>query len=126
MGFKELVTAVAAEHPQVTNAQVARVLRMDRRQIGDHEITDSLAHQFAGERRDVGDAALRRVGFVLPDDAELLSPAIVALDPRFSENRLVYWSYAEPGPEGNGTAVARGKLAGQRLRLGAFLLQLVA
>jgi glucose/arabinose dehydrogenase len=39
----------------------------------------------------------------------------VALDPRFSENRLVYLSYSEP--EGNvaGTAVARGKLAEDRL-----------
>jgi glucose/arabinose dehydrogenase len=35
----------------------------------------------------------------------------VALDPRFSENRLVYLSYAEPGEGGNaGTAVARGRL----------------
>jgi aldose sugar dehydrogenase len=40
----------------------------------------------------------------------------VALDTRFAENRLVYLSYAEPG-EGNtaGTAVARGRLAEQRL-----------
>src|SRR5918995_698627 len=40
----------------------------------------------------------------------------VALDPRFAENRLVYLSYAEPG-EGNtaGTAVARGRLADDRL-----------
>jgi glucose/arabinose dehydrogenase len=35
----------------------------------------------------------------------------VALDPRFAENRLVYLSYAEPGPAGTaGTAVARGRL----------------
>jgi glucose/arabinose dehydrogenase len=34
----------------------------------------------------------------------------VVLDPRFSENRLVYLSYAEPGPGGAGTAVARGRL----------------
>jgi aldose sugar dehydrogenase len=40
----------------------------------------------------------------------------VALDPRFADNRLVYWSYAEPGSQGaNGTAVARGKLNGVRL-----------
>jgi glucose/arabinose dehydrogenase len=40
----------------------------------------------------------------------------VALDPRFSENRFVYLSYAEPG-EGNtaGTAVARGRLAEGKL-----------
>jgi aldose sugar dehydrogenase len=40
----------------------------------------------------------------------------VALDPRFSKNRFVYLSYAEPG-EGNtaGTAVARGRLAEGKL-----------
>jgi aldose sugar dehydrogenase len=40
----------------------------------------------------------------------------VALDPRFTENRLVYLSYAEPG-EGTsaGTAVARGRLADGQL-----------
>ncbi|MGH7510234.1 MAG: PQQ-dependent sugar dehydrogenase [Gemmatimonadales bacterium] len=35
----------------------------------------------------------------------------VALDPRFTDNRLVYLSYAEPGEDGKaGTAVARGRL----------------
>jgi len=35
----------------------------------------------------------------------------VALDPAFATNRLVYWSYAEPGDgDTNGTAVARGRL----------------
>jgi len=29
---------------------------------------------------------------------------------QFAENRLVYWSYAEPGDGGNSTAVARGRL----------------
>ncbi len=37
----------------------------------------------------------------------------VALDPRFSENQLVYWSYAEPREGGNGTAVARGRLVAE-------------
>lgn len=35
----------------------------------------------------------------------------VALDPKFSENRLIYVSYAEPGEGGAGTAVARARLA---------------
>lgn len=39
----------------------------------------------------------------------------VAVDPKFAETRLVYWSYAEPGEGGNGTAVARGRLEGTRL-----------
>jgi aldose sugar dehydrogenase len=34
----------------------------------------------------------------------------VALDPKFAENGLIYWSYAEPREGGNGTAVARGRL----------------
>lgn len=34
----------------------------------------------------------------------------VQLDPQFADNRLVYWSYAEPRSGGNGTAVARGRL----------------
>ena len=36
----------------------------------------------------------------------------VALDPAFAENRLVYLSFSEPGPERtNSTAVARGRLS---------------
>jgi aldose sugar dehydrogenase len=37
----------------------------------------------------------------------------IAVDPKFAENRLVYWTFAEPG-EGsqNGTAVARARLEG--------------
>ena len=35
----------------------------------------------------------------------------VALDPDFANNRLIYWSYAEPRGDGeNGTSVARGEL----------------
>ena len=38
----------------------------------------------------------------------------VVLDPAFETNRLVYWSFSEPGPDGtNSTAVARGRLAGE-------------
>lgn len=40
----------------------------------------------------------------------------VVLDPRFADNRLVYWSYTEAAPEGgNRTAVARGRLEEGRL-----------
>src|SRR5215210_7795989 len=35
----------------------------------------------------------------------------VELNPKFPDNRLVYWSYSEPAPDGTaGTAVARGRL----------------
>jgi aldose sugar dehydrogenase len=39
----------------------------------------------------------------------------VVLDPQFASNQLVYWSYSEAGDGGNSTAVARGKLEGNRL-----------
>jgi glucose/arabinose dehydrogenase len=39
----------------------------------------------------------------------------VVLDPKFADNALVYWSYAEAGEGGNGTAVARGRLQDNRL-----------
>jgi aldose sugar dehydrogenase len=39
----------------------------------------------------------------------------VALDPDFAANQLVYLSFSEPGGEGAGTAVARGKLGADRL-----------
>ena len=35
----------------------------------------------------------------------------VALSPGFAQDRLVYFSFSEPGPGGAGTAVARGRLA---------------
>lgn len=35
----------------------------------------------------------------------------IAIDPKFSENRLIYFSFSEPrGADGNGTTVARAKL----------------
>lgn len=37
-----------------------------------------------------------------------------ALSPNFAQDRIIYWSYAEPRSGGNGTAVARGVLAEDR------------
>lgn len=34
----------------------------------------------------------------------------VALDPDFASSGIIYWSYAEPRSDGNGTALARGRL----------------
>jgi glucose/arabinose dehydrogenase len=39
----------------------------------------------------------------------------VALSPGFAQDRLVYFSFAEPGPGGAGTAVARGRLGERAL-----------
>jgi glucose/arabinose dehydrogenase len=33
----------------------------------------------------------------------------VALDPQFETNKTIFWSYSEPRPGGNGTALARGE-----------------
>src|SRR5687768_3954694 len=35
----------------------------------------------------------------------------LCLDPGFATNRMVYWSFSEPGPAGNLTAIAKGRLA---------------
>ena len=39
----------------------------------------------------------------------------VALHPQYTQNGWVYWAYNAPGPGGWGTALARGKLQGQRM-----------
>jgi aldose sugar dehydrogenase len=39
----------------------------------------------------------------------------VALHPDFASNRLVYLTYSKPGPQGATTALARGRLEGDRL-----------
>lgn len=39
----------------------------------------------------------------------------VALDPEFQQNQFVYLSYAKGTPDNNGTAVARGRLVGNKL-----------
>jgi len=49
----------------------------------------------------------------------------VVLHPEFATNRWVYLSYAEPGPDGLGTAVARGRLDGMRLHDTEVLFRLL-
>ncbi|WP_143443448.1 PQQ-dependent sugar dehydrogenase, partial [Klebsiella pneumoniae] len=39
----------------------------------------------------------------------------VALHPNYAQNGWVYWAYNAPGPDGWGTALARGKLMGHRM-----------
>jgi glucose/arabinose dehydrogenase len=41
----------------------------------------------------------------------------LCLDPNFSINRMVYWSFSEPGTGGNVTAIAKGKLAANELSI---------
>src|SRR3954465_12081398 len=47
---------------------------------GLHDVADALAGQRLGDRRDIGDRALRGIGLVLADDAEGLAAAVLALD----------------------------------------------
>lgn len=41
----------------------------------------------------------------------------VALSPTFASDRTIYWSFAEPRDDGNGTSVARGVLSADRRNL---------
>ncbi|MGV3561222.1 PQQ-dependent sugar dehydrogenase [Larkinella arboricola] len=41
----------------------------------------------------------------------------IRLDPNFEQNRMVYWVFSEPLPEGNLTAVAKGKLSADEKRM---------
>lgn len=41
----------------------------------------------------------------------------VRVDPDFSNNRIVYWVFSEPLPEGNLTAVAKGKLSADEKKI---------
>ena len=41
----------------------------------------------------------------------------VAVGPTFAQDRLIYWSYAEPREGGNATAVARGRLSDDGTRV---------
>lgn len=41
----------------------------------------------------------------------------VCLDPAFEQNRMVYWSFSEPRPDGNLTSIAKGKLSADEKKL---------
>ena len=41
----------------------------------------------------------------------------IRLDPDFEQNRMVYWVFSEPLPEGNLTSVAKGKLSADEKRI---------
>lgn len=41
----------------------------------------------------------------------------VRIDPDFAQNRMVYWVFSEPLPEGNLTAVAKGKLSADEKKI---------
>lgn len=41
----------------------------------------------------------------------------LAIDPQFNSNRMVYWAFSDKTPEGNLTAVAKGKLSADEKRM---------
>ncbi len=41
----------------------------------------------------------------------------IRVDPAFDTNRMVYWVFSEPSPEGNLTAVAKGKLSADEKKI---------
>lgn len=41
----------------------------------------------------------------------------ITIDPNFASNRMIYWVFVEPTPEGNHTAVAKGKLSEDETRV---------
>ncbi len=41
----------------------------------------------------------------------------VNIDPNFTQNRMVYWTYAQPGDDGAALAVAKGKLSADETKL---------
>lgn len=41
----------------------------------------------------------------------------ICLDPSFAQNKMIYWVFSEPSPEGNVTAVAKGKLSADEKNL---------
>lgn len=117
-----------------TASGLAEVISSEKAQFRIETVTEGLEHPWsvaflpdggylvterAGRLRQI-DAS----GRLLPEPVEGL-PTIrqhgqgglldVVLHPDFSANRLVYISFAEPGDGGFGTAVARGRLDGNRL-----------
>lgn len=50
-------------------------------------------------------------GFPVVDDAGQGGLLDVALDPNFSTNRIIYWTFSEPYGSGNLTSIAKGRLA---------------
>ncbi len=77
-----------------------------------------LVTERAGRLRLVGqDGALSEPLAGVPEVYEVGQGGLldVALDPDFATNQIIYFSFAEPGDEGGGTAVARAVLAGDRL-----------
>ncbi len=41
----------------------------------------------------------------------------VALDPQFTTNHIIYWTFSQPNPDGNLTAVAKGTLSSDEKRI---------
>lgn len=58
-----------------------------------------------------GNLVSKITGFLAVDDGGQGGMLDVVLDPDFSNNRTIYWSFSEPYGNGNLTAVAKGRLS---------------
>src|SRR5690554_7232414 len=61
--------------------------------------------------RSDGNFVSKITGFPVVDDGGQGGMLDVALDPDFSTNRTIYWSFSEPYGNGNLTAVGKGRLS---------------
>lgn len=71
-------------------------------------ITEKTGHMQI--RNTDGSLAKKITGLPKVDDRDQGGLLDVALDPDYTNNKVIYWSYSEPYKKGNLTAVARGKL----------------
>lgn len=83
-----------------------------------------LVSEREGRLRMVRDGKLSEPIAGLPEISALGQGGLldIVLHPRFAENRLVYFSFAEPREDGNGTSVARGRLSEDMTRLDDVLV----
>jgi glucose/arabinose dehydrogenase len=133
LGLIPLVTFCQAEAPQTGQAQSSPQPESIADKVGAETVAEGLEHPWAlaflPDGRILVTERPGRVRIVSPTGrlSEPLGgvPKVqtggqgglldVAVDPNFTENRLIYLSYAEPGEGGAGTAVARGRLGEEQL-----------
>ncbi len=106
IAFDVVVVAQGLEHPWAVEPLPGGDLLVTERP-GRLRIV-SAAGEIGGPITGVPDVHAERQGGLLD----------VALSPDFDADRMIYWSYAEPREDGNGTSVARGMLSADRQSLG--------
>lgn len=137
------VAAVFAGMLSLTPAKAQQVVSSQHGPVSVDTIADGLVHPwgmaFLPDGRMLVTERPGRLRIVTPDGAmsEPLAgvPEVfasgqgglldVVLDPSFSQNRLIYFSFAEAGEGGASTAVARASFSGERLNNAEVILRTV-